>query len=82
MAQAVRVSMVGFDDGSQKERVLDGQSVSAINADLTARANVVSAVPLEENAGLCFLGVMKEGRLHLVRQAGPPNARCTPKSEW
>ena len=58
---AVRVSIVGFDDGSQKEYTLDGVPVSAIHADLTASANIASAVPLRENASLCFLGVMKVG---------------------
>src|SRR5208337_853219 len=30
---AVRVSMVGFDDGSQEARTLDGLPVESINAD-------------------------------------------------
>ena len=33
---AVHVSFVGFDDGSEPERTLDGQPVAAINANLTA----------------------------------------------
>ena len=33
----VHVSMVGFDDGAEDERTLDGRPVPAINADLTAR---------------------------------------------
>jgi type II restriction/modification system DNA methylase subunit YeeA len=63
---AVRVSMVGFDNGSQKERTLDGQPVASIHADLTASANVASAQALPENAGLCFLGVMKGGPFDLT----------------
>ena len=58
---AVRVSMVGFDGGKEKERSLDGQSVTAINCDLTSGADVTSATDLPENEGLCFLGVMKGG---------------------
>ena len=58
---AVRVSMIGFDDGSEQERTLDGIGVGQIHADLTAESNVVSALALKENAGLCFLGVMKGG---------------------
>ena len=65
---AVRVSIVGFDDGSQKERTLDGVPVSAIHADLTSSADVVSAVTLAENAGLCFLGVMKGGPFDLTAE--------------
>ncbi|MGB8477668.1 MAG: DNA methyltransferase [Acidobacteriaceae bacterium] len=63
---AVRVSMVGFDDGSQTERTLDGQSVEVIHADLTASANVAGALKLPENANLCFLGVTKGGPFDLA----------------
>ena len=63
---AVRVSMVGFDDGSQTERTLDGQKVEVIHADLTASANVAGALKLPENANLCFLGVMKGGPFDLA----------------
>ena len=65
---AVRVSMVGFDDGSQKARTLNGLPVESINADLTASANVASAVALRENVGLCFLGVMKGGPFDLTEE--------------
>jgi type II restriction/modification system DNA methylase subunit YeeA len=68
---AVRVSFVGFDDGSQTERILDGQPVVSIHADLTASADVTSAMALPENANLCFLGVMKAGPFDL----GPEQAR-------
>lgn len=84
---AVRVSMVGFDDGSQKERVLDGVSVSAIHANLTASANVTSALPLPENEGLCFLGVMKGGPFDLTAEqarlmlAAPLNPNGRPNSD-
>ena len=33
---AVHVSFVGFDDGSEPSRHLNGQTVAAINANLTA----------------------------------------------
>jgi type II restriction/modification system DNA methylase subunit YeeA len=58
---AVRVSMLGFDDGTDERRVLDGESVAEIHSDLTSDSNVASALPLEENAGICFLGMMKGG---------------------
>lgn len=58
---AVRVSMIGFDDGSQKERSLDGVRVETINSDLTSAIDVTTAKALHENKGLCFLGVMKGG---------------------
>jgi type II restriction/modification system DNA methylase subunit YeeA len=58
---AVRVSMIGFDDGSEHERILNSLPVDDINTDLTARVDVTKARPLPENAGLCFLGMMKAG---------------------
>lgn len=62
---AVRVSMIGFDDGSETMRTLDGQSVKSIHADLTSESDFAGALKLEENHGLCFLGVMKGGPFDL-----------------
>jgi type II restriction/modification system DNA methylase subunit YeeA len=58
---AVRVSMVGFDDGSEVLKNLDSLPVAEIFADLSAGVDASSALPLPENAGLCFLGMMKAG---------------------
>ena len=58
---AVRVSMVGFDDGTEQERTLDGQPVQAINADLTDTIDITSAARLAENANLSFMGDTKQG---------------------
>ena len=53
---AVHVSMVGFDDGTQTARLLDGHQVSEINPDLTTAANITQAIALPENANICFMG--------------------------
>jgi type II restriction/modification system DNA methylase subunit YeeA len=58
---AVRVSMIGFDNGDETDRTLDDLRVKVIHTDLTAESNVAGAVGLGENHGLCFLGVMKAG---------------------
>jgi hypothetical protein len=58
---AVRVSMIGFDDGTDTEHILDGVKVNQVHADLTAESDVAGALVLEENSGLCFLGMMKGG---------------------
>ena len=77
---AVRVSMLGFDDGSEPEHTLDGELVTQIHADLTAESNLTGALPLQENDNLCFLGMMKGGpfdisaedaRLMLSRPVNP-----------
>ncbi|CAM3539592.1 Type II restriction/modification system, DNA methylase subunit YeeA [Deinococcus saxicola] len=74
---AVRVSIVGFDDGSQKERAIlihegDGsdsqkrttkeQAVNVIRADLTSGADLRQAKRLKENAGKSFEGVKPAGK--------------------
>lgn len=53
---AVRVSMVGFDDGSETEHYLDGKKVNIINPELTSQAQVSSAKILNEDANICFMG--------------------------
>jgi hypothetical protein len=58
---SVHVSMVGFDDGTETERRLDGKSVSIINPNLTANVDVTSAEPLRANFEISFRGTQKSG---------------------
>jgi hypothetical protein len=62
---AVRISMVGFDDGTQTTRVLDGTEVTQINADLTGGLDASSAVALGSNGSLSFMGGIKGGPFEL-----------------
>ncbi|WP_174366121.1 class I SAM-dependent DNA methyltransferase [Deinococcus sp. JMULE3] len=77
---AVRVSVVGFDDGTQQartthwhdgdeadltSRVTRSQPVAAFNADLTSGVDVRQARRLSENAGLSFEGVKPAGKFDL-----------------
>lgn len=62
---AVRVALVGFDDGSETERFLNGVAVEAINTNLTSSIATTQAVALPENKGLNFLGMMKAGPFEL-----------------
>jgi type II restriction/modification system DNA methylase subunit YeeA len=84
---AVRVSMIGFDNGGEKSRTLDGKAVGQIHADLTAGGDVTSAVGLDENGGLCFLGVMKGGPFDIdaataqAMLASPLNPNARPNSD-
>jgi type II restriction/modification system DNA methylase subunit YeeA len=57
----VRISIVGFDNGSEKDRFHDGQSVQNINADLTTATDVTTARALPENSGVAFFGDCKGG---------------------
>jgi len=79
----VHVSIVGFDDGSETTRVLDGQRASEINADLTAGADVTGARKLQENQDIGFVGDVKGGPFDIDAQAArkllsnpPPNGKC------
>jgi hypothetical protein len=92
---AVRVSMVGFDDGSDKERFLNEEKDDAltrallvpfINANLTCAADVTSAHRLKENLGISFMGDTKVGPFEipesLARQfLAKPNAHGKPNSD-
>ncbi len=53
---AVNVSMIGFDNGSEKIRFLDGKETVQINPDLTYNLDLTIAKPLVENRALCFMG--------------------------
>ena len=58
---AVRVSIVGFDDGEIDDRILDGCDVQTINADLTSSVDITMAQRLEENLGIAYMGDTKGG---------------------
>ena len=58
---AVRVSIVGFDDGSETQKMLDGQTVAVINPDLTSTTDLSQAKVLRENQGISFMGTTKLG---------------------
>jgi very-short-patch-repair endonuclease/type II restriction/modification system DNA methylase subunit YeeA len=80
---AVNVSMVGFDNGTQAEKWLDHGAVTTINPDLTALANLATAHPLPENAGICFMGpsakapfdIEENVALQMLADTGNPNGK-------
>jgi type II restriction/modification system DNA methylase subunit YeeA len=80
---AVRVSIIGFDNGSEEERRLDGRSVRVINADLSYSVDLTVAKCLTENKDLAFIGTQKTGAFELLATTaqvvlsdlGNPNGR-------
>ena len=84
---AVRVSIVGQDDGTQVERQLDGKVVTAINSDLTVGMDLTQARLLFENRGFCFQGDIKGGSFEIdgvsAREmlVGPRNVNDRPNSD-
>jgi type II restriction/modification system DNA methylase subunit YeeA len=79
----VHVSMVGFDNGSENEYLLDGKLVRSINPDLSSFTDVTKAKRLLENRGLSFIGTQKGGPFDLEEESarklllegGNPNGR-------
>jgi hypothetical protein len=56
----VHVSMVGFDDGDQDYKHLDGTKVSQIAPNLSAKGDTTVAVRLRENELTGFVGVAQK----------------------
>ncbi|MCY2931837.1 MAG: hypothetical protein NTV86_20560 [Planctomycetota bacterium] len=73
----VHVSMVGFDNGTQKERMLDGQSVSEIHSDIGSGEDQTSANVLPQNAGIGFMGDTKGGAFDITWECAS-NLLATP----
>ncbi len=79
----VHVSLVGFDDGSEDNIILDGTPVRSINPDLTGGVDVSVAEVLEENEGIAFQGIILRGSFQITREQaeemlsaqGNPNGR-------
>jgi type II restriction/modification system DNA methylase subunit YeeA len=83
---AVHVSMVGFDDGMEGERELDGKAVGQIHTDLTTGVDVTQAKRLAAHRDISFMGDTKGGAfditeaqaLEMLRQ---PNPHGRPNSD-
>lgn len=58
---AVQVSLVGFDDGTEQRRILNGQPAAEIGPNLAAGFAPSRAQRLRENLGLSFMGVTPAG---------------------
>ncbi|MEO8356260.1 MAG: DNA methyltransferase [Chloroflexota bacterium] len=58
---SVRVSIVCFDDRSEKQKILDEKPAENINPDLSSLANITTAELLAENKNIAFPGTKKYG---------------------
>lgn len=83
----VHISMVGFDNGGDHQRFLDGTGVSQINANLTATAaDITQARVLAENTGVAFMGDTKGGAFDIpettaLEMLAQPNPHGRPNSD-
>ena len=57
----VHVSIVGFDEGSETQRQLDGVGVPSIHSNLTSGLDTTVTLRLSENLGIAFMGDTKGG---------------------
>jgi len=79
----VHISMAAFDNGLETKRILDGQTVSKINPDLTSCADMTTAVIIKKNKGISFQGpspkapfdIDAETATTMVVDTGNPNGR-------
>ena len=84
---AVHISMVGFDDGTDTNRLLNGGHVIAINAVLGSHADVSCAVIIPRNQGISFQGpspkapfdISFDAALDMLRE--PLNVHGCPNSD-
>lgn len=82
----VHVSLVGFDDGSEVKKTLNGNAVNEITAQLSSSIAVHSAAPLNDNQGLSFMGITPAGAFDIDYSRGmnwllEPNPTGLPNSD-
>jgi len=82
----VHVSMVGFDDGTERTQILDGCEVTIINANLSTNADTVAACPISENRKRSFIGAAVHGPFAIrpdqaLMWLREPNAKGAPNSD-
>jgi len=78
--------MVGFDNGNEKERNLDGEPVANINPNLSATADITTAATLSDNLGIGFMGSSKKAPFDIpesvaIQMIGQPNPTGLPNSD-
>lgn len=83
----VHVSMVAFDNGDERGRILDGKTVEAINADLSAaQGDTTATITIHCNQSLCFMGTTKGGAFDIAEVVATdlilsPNPHGRPNSD-
>lgn len=82
----VHVSMVGFDRGEESRRVLDGQEVPVINANLTSKGDTTKAREIKANLSIGFVADVKSGKFDLpfdqaIAMLSAPNPNGRPNSD-
>jgi hypothetical protein len=82
----VHISLVGFDDGSEKTRSLDKNIVNSINSDLTSGTDTTTANCLDVNLDIWCYGSQQKAKFDIstdvaVQMLQEPNAWGMPNSD-
>jgi type II restriction/modification system DNA methylase subunit YeeA len=83
----VHVSMVGFDDGTETHRLLNGHPAPAIHSNLSAtQADTTTATPLRANFDIAYMGDTKGGSFDIseevaISMLNEPNPHGKPNSD-
>lgn len=83
---SVHVSMIGFDDGTEKNRILNGKAVSEIHSNLDAGADVTRAKRLKGQNSLWCYGSQEKADFGINSELSEsmlanPNATGRPNSD-
>ncbi|MDD5483107.1 MAG: N-6 DNA methylase, partial [Kiritimatiellae bacterium] len=57
----LHVSLIAFDGGEEKTRIIDNRPVGTINANLTSAVDITQADSLADNLNIAFMGTTKGG---------------------
>lgn len=82
----VHVSMIGFDDGKDTLRQLDGKGVATITPQLTSSLDVSVAKTLQASSGISFMGITPSGPFDIpgdvaLKMLSAPNPNGLPSSD-
>jgi type II restriction/modification system DNA methylase subunit YeeA len=82
----VHISMIGFDDGSEHHKQLDGKIVTSINANLSSTADTTQAQRLQDNLQISYIGTKKAGTFNIPEKQAlewlySPNPNSKPNSD-
>ena len=82
----VHISIVGFDNGDETNRTLNGGPVPSIHSNLTSNGDITQAQGLPENSGICFAGEKKHGPFEINQETaeemlGQANPHGKPNSD-
>ena len=82
----VHVSMIGFDNGAEKLRVLNSKTVKEISPQLDAESKTHMATIIEANTGVSFMGITPAGPFDIPSEIArewlnDPNPSGKPNSD-